>query len=134
MSEVNNKYLDNIKKNKQFPESAGTLTFMAQAEAMSWRFTSPEDVIMHLAYVLCFSTGKRIADLHEFYCGEMDKIGPTITLDRHFRFVQLVSKGDPQGNGPDSGRTTLLLCVCKPLTQYNSKKLAFFLERTFGQS
>lgn len=61
---------------------------------------------------ICLSSGKRADDVYEFLSNEYRVIPCDSKNPRRHRWIQLTSKADPEGKGPESDRTTVIFCIC----------------------
>ena len=64
---------------------------------------------------IMLSAGKRADDVYKFRSNEYQMLPCDRDCPRRHRWIQRTSKGDPESNGPESDRTTVVACICLEL-------------------
>ena len=71
---------------------------------------------------IMLSAGKRADDVYELMSNEYQVLAADPIVPRRHRWVQLTSKQDPEGKGPESDRTTVVFCICLELLDEDDKE------------
>ena len=99
---------------------------------------SPEavDAVLRLSFGSCIElldlvvtvftvfTGMRIRDCDRLFSDHVTRVPHSATAPRHFKFSLLQTKNDIEGTGSDSGRVSLLPCICLSILS-GKEKLKF---------
>ena len=76
---------------------------------------------------IMLSSGKRADDVYEMMSHEYKMLPCNRDTPRRHRWVQLTSKQDPAGKGPEADRTTVVSCIC--LEILDDEQRAAFIDK-----